>query len=278
MVKFSIITPCFNAEKYIQETLLSVLEQTVFLNGKAELEYILCDGLSQDQTIAKAEALTHQVKSGTVKIISERDRGMYDALAKGLKQSSGEIVAYINAGDYYHKCAFEVVLDIFTQNSDCQWLTGYNVAYNDASQVTYIRLPYRYRRALFECGYYGKKLPYLQQESTFWSVTLHQALDWETLAQFKYAGDFYLWLQFSQQAELKIVESYLGGFRTHQGQLSEDLSKYQSEIDKLVRQASVSEQILAACDRLLWSAPTQLKKRFNPQGILRFDHHLQKWV
>ncbi len=273
--KISIVTPCYNAARYIEETALSVLQQTAVLSKRIQLEYIICDGNSQDQTVSIVQGIQQHYPQ--VKLISEPDRGMYEALAKGLQQTSGEIVAYINAGDYYHKCAFDIVLDIFASQS-IQWLTGYNVSYNENSQVTYIRLPYRYRRAFFDCGYYGTKLPYLQQESTFWRRELQQQIDWVSLAKMKYAGDFYLWLQFAQKAQLTIVEAYLGGFRNHQGQLSEDKSKYLAEVDQWVRKPNLYEQIIAACDRLLWSAPTQLKKRFNPQGILRFDHHLQKWV
>ncbi|HAJ59018.1 MAG TPA: glycosyl transferase, partial [Cyanobacteria bacterium UBA8543] len=127
--KFSIITPCFNAEKYIEETVRSVIEQTVILSKKAELEYIICDGNSSDRTVEVVESIKCHYKCDFIKIISEPDLGMYDALSKGLKLASGDIVAYINAGDYYNKHAFDVVLEVI-ESEKANWLTGYNVFYN----------------------------------------------------------------------------------------------------------------------------------------------------
>lgn len=278
MNKISIITPCFNAENYIEETLNSVLNQTAVLSQRVQLEYIICEGQSSDQTLDRIEQIRTRLQNPQVlTIISEPDHGMYEALAKGLKRASGEIIAYINAGDYYHKCAFDIVLDIF-ETKGVNWLTGYNVAYNDRSQVVYVRLPYRYRRDFFKCGYYGTKLPYLQQESTFWSGHLNALIDFERLAKFKYAGDFYLWFQFAQKAELKIVEAYLAGFRQHPGQLSENKSKYQAEVKTLIHKPRFQDAIVAAFDRVLWSTPAQIKKALNPQGILRYNHQLQDWV
>ena len=57
-MKFSIITPCFNSEKYIKETMLSVLNQTAVINEIVELEYILVDGGSKDNTLKIINSLS----------------------------------------------------------------------------------------------------------------------------------------------------------------------------------------------------------------------------
>ncbi len=273
MTRISIITPCRNAERYIEETVLSVINQKAILSGRAELEYIICDGQSTDRTIAIIESL----KCDTMTLISEHDKTMYEALSKGLRRSTGEIVAYINAGDYFNPYAFEVVLDIF-ETGKVGWLTGYNVIYNENSQPVYFHLPYKYRKAFFACGYYGTRLPSVQQESTFWSSSLHNLIDYEYLSALKYAGDFYLWLQFSQHYELKIVETYLGGFKKSKGQLSENRAAYLDEVMGMTKRPGFQEAILVLIDRLLWSAPNKVKKLFNKKGLYRFDHELQKWV
>jgi glycosyltransferase involved in cell wall biosynthesis len=168
MNKISIVTPCFNTESCIQETIYSVLEQTAVISKRVELEYIICDGRSTDRTIE----IIKQINSPAIELISEPDRGMYDALAKGLKLATGDIVAYINAGDYYHKCAFDIVLDLFEEKK-INWLTGYTVLYNEKSYALPLLLPFKYRKRLFDCGMYLGKLPYVQQESTFWSAYLN---------------------------------------------------------------------------------------------------------
>ena len=282
MKKISIITPCFNAEKYIADTVVSVMQQSAVLNGSVALEYIICDGQSTDRTVEVVQSLLKTApESCTYKVISEADSGMYDALAKGLQMASGDIMAYLNAGDLYHPGAFDVVAEVFEAQL-ANWITGYTVCYNERSQITEMTLPYRYRRHLFECGRYGNGLPYVQQESTFWAAQLNQQIDFNRLASFKYAGDFYLWLQFAKVEDLKVVKSYLGGFKFHSGQLSqetvESVSAYQIELEKTVRQPTALENAQAAIDRLLWSAPYKLKKQLTSQAFIRYCGELESWV
>lgn len=157
-------------------------------------------------------------------------------------------------------------------------MTGYNVTYNEQSHIVDCRLPYRYRKRFFDCGYYGTKLPFIQQESTFWSSSLNELIDYNYLSSLKYAGDFYLWSQFSKAQELKIVESYLGGFRKHQGQMSENLTAYYTEMQQLVLPSSLSDLVLYCFDKCLWYLPSKIKKTFNKNGVFRFNHELQEWV
>ena len=278
MKKISIVTPCRNAERYIGETIDSVLTQSAFLSGRAELEYFICDGLSTDRTVAIAEAAAKGFRHGAVRVLSRPDHGMYEALAGGLSLATGDICAYINAGDFYAERAFDVVLDIF-ESGRAEWLTGLSVNYNEQSQLVGISLPYRYRSRLFACGAYGRTLPFLQQESTFWSTRLHQYLDFERLAGFRLAGDYYLWRQFSKHAELKIVLTHLGGFRTHRGQLSRDLPAYREEMSEILdgRRPNPLDYAVACFDAVMWKAPVAWKKRLNPLGLFIYNHAGQRW-
>jgi glycosyltransferase involved in cell wall biosynthesis len=271
--KISIITPCFNAENYIKETIESVLCQTAILSQRVELEYIICDGNSSDRTLSIIQSLS----SDYVKLISENDLGIYSALAKGLQLSTGDVTAYLNAGDYYHKCAFDIILDLF-ESKHISWLTGYTVAYNERSQLVGVKLPYKYRRRFFDCGFYIKKLPCVQQESTFWSSDLNALLDYDFLSKLQYAGDYYLWKQFSQKETLNIVEAYLGGFRHHKGQISENLDAYCLEVKSMCALPNMYDWILAYLDKILWYMPSKVKKLLNPKNLFRFDHNLQMWM
>ena len=150
MRKISIITPCRNAERYIGETVESVIGQSALFSKRADLEYIICDGNSTDKTIAIIESYDNS----SIKITSEPDSGMYDALSKGLRKATGDIIAYINAGDYYNKHAFDIVLDIF-ETQEVSWLTGYRVYYSETSYFIGADLPFKYRNRFFACGFYG---------------------------------------------------------------------------------------------------------------------------
>lgn len=275
MKKITIITPCLNAERHIGETIESVIGQSAILSGRVELEYIVCDGNSTDMT---ADIVNLYCKGNSaIKLISEQDAGMYAALAKGLKCASGEIIAYLNAGDFYNRHAFDIVLDLFEQKQ-VRWLTGYNVHYNEKSYFLNIKLPFKYRRNFFATGFYGTKLIFVQQESTFWDVSLNGCLDLDELAEYKYAGDYYLWSRFAKECDLQIVEAYLGGFRIEKGQLSENRELYLHEMMSLTVKPHLFQYILAAFDRVMWYAPVEFKKWFNKHGLFRYDHELQEWV
>ncbi|MGH9896702.1 MAG: glycosyltransferase, partial [bacterium] len=130
-LRVSIVTPCFNAKPLIGDTVASVLGQRAVESGQVSLEYLVCDGASTDGTVESIQAF----KSPCIKLVSEPDGGMYEALVKGLARASGDVVAYLNAGDYYHPNAFDVIVDIFGSRS-VSWLTGYNVFYNSRGAMT----------------------------------------------------------------------------------------------------------------------------------------------
>lgn len=89
--KISIITVTFNAEKIIEKTIQSVLAQTY-----PNIEYIIVDGLSKDNTLT----VVSQYKDRIHKIISEKDKNNYDAMNKGLALATGDYIWFLHAGDY----------------------------------------------------------------------------------------------------------------------------------------------------------------------------------
>lgn len=91
--KFSIITITFNAASVIEPTLQSVLEQTY-----TNYEYLLIDGGSKDNTVAKAKASGIEFAH----IVSEPDNGLYDAMNKGIALATGDYLCFLNAGDGFH--------------------------------------------------------------------------------------------------------------------------------------------------------------------------------
>ena len=91
--KFSIITITFNAATVIDPTLQSVLEQTY-----KNYEYLLIDGGSKDDTVAKAKASGIEFAH----IVSEPDNGLYDAMNKGIALATGDYLCFLNAGDGFH--------------------------------------------------------------------------------------------------------------------------------------------------------------------------------
>ena len=91
--KFSIITVTYNAASVIMPTLESVIAQ-----GYTDYEYILVDGGSKDDTVAIAKASGIQFAH----VISERDKGIYDAMNKGISLATGDYLCFLNAGDAFY--------------------------------------------------------------------------------------------------------------------------------------------------------------------------------
>lgn len=93
-VKFSIITPCFNSAKTIRTTIESVVHQTAH-----DIEYIIVDGGSTDGTLEIVQEYQTQFQS--LVLISGPDRGIYDAMNKGIARATGKMVGILNSDDFY---------------------------------------------------------------------------------------------------------------------------------------------------------------------------------
>ena len=94
----SIITVTYNAEQVLGRTLESVAMQTY----RGFVEHIIIDGASKDRTLEIAKTYKQQHPEIAVTVVSEPDKGLYDAMNKGLKQAKGEFVCFLNAGDKLH--------------------------------------------------------------------------------------------------------------------------------------------------------------------------------
>lgn len=96
-MKLSIITVTYNSEKTLRDTIESVLSQTY-----TDYEYIIVDGASKDNTINIVKEYEPKFE-GRMRWISEPDKGIYDAMNKGIKMSTGDVVGIINSDDFYHR-------------------------------------------------------------------------------------------------------------------------------------------------------------------------------
>lgn len=105
----SVITICYNAEKEIESTMISVLEQSF-----KDIEYIIVDGASKDGTMKKVRQILTRYPNSNVQITSEPDKGIYDAMNKGIKKASGEWVILMNSGDTF--LDNKVLENVFSHN------------------------------------------------------------------------------------------------------------------------------------------------------------------
>lgn len=221
--KISIITPNYNGGKFLEETIKSVLGQNY-----PNLEYIIIDGGSTDNSIEIIKKYEDQLSYW----VSELDNGLYHAVQKGFDKSSGEIMAWLNSDDLYHKKSLFIVSELFNEFSEINWLQGIPTIFDEKGRTVSVSSQNNWSRLDFLVGNYK----WIQQESVFWRRSLWELSGSKIDASLKYAGDFELWLRFFRSEKLFVTSSLLGGFRVRsQNQLSLDhLNDYEKEVSKLI--------------------------------------------
>jgi glycosyltransferase involved in cell wall biosynthesis len=204
-VKLSIVTPSYNQGKFIERTIRSVLEQ----QGDFELEYLVVDGGSTDQTLSILERYR-----GRLTYVSDRDAGQVDAISKGFARATGEVVAWLNSDDLYLPGALEEVTRALGQPG-ARWCFG-QCRIIDESDAEIRRGIAWYKNRLSR-RYSLRRLlttDFIPQPATFFRRDLLEEagpLD----PSFHYAMDYDLWLRFARLAAPVFIPRDLASFRWH---------------------------------------------------------------
>lgn len=223
--KVSIVTACYNSERYLEDCILSIMRQTY-----DNVEHIIVDGGSTDGTLDIIKKYDGQYN---MRWISEKDNGMYDAITKGFAMADGDIFAWLNSDDMYLPWACEVAAKVMTSLS-VNWCTGIPGQYTAGGLLHYIpRVTPVYPRCFIKRGYMDNRVSnFLQQESMFWTRELWEA-NQNVIAQYKIAGDYHLWKSFAKTDSLYTIDSVFSGIRVHEGQKSENMAAYYREVGEL---------------------------------------------
>ncbi len=201
--KISIVTPSYNQGQYLEDTILSVISQ-----GYPNLEYIIIDGGSTDESVD----IIKKYESHLSYWVSEPDAGLYFALQKGFEKSTGEIMAWINSDDMYHKKSLFVVAEVFEKFPHIRWVMGSNTFYDETGH------PFVYeedpgQQQWSKLRMYLNQGKYIQQESVFWKRDLWQDSGAHLNTSYNLAADFELWMRFFRNDQLYTLSYILGGFR-----------------------------------------------------------------
>jgi len=203
-MKISIITTNYNTDKYLEETIKSILNQ----KGNFELEYIITDGKSTDGSLEIIKKYKDKLR-----YISEKDKGQSNGINKGLRMATGDIVAFLNADDIYLDNTLDTVVRYFKDNPECMWLTGYcKIIDENGKQIKKYITEYKnrkLRRFTFEqlliedC---------ISQPATFWRRELLNEVGYidESL---HFSMDQDLWARFAKKYKLHLIREYLACFR-----------------------------------------------------------------
>jgi glycosyltransferase involved in cell wall biosynthesis len=201
--KISIVTPSFNQGQFVRATIESVLGQ-----GYPNLEYIVVDGGSTDGSVEIIREYADRLHY----FISEEDNGHADALNKGFRQSSGEIMAWLNSDDLYHPWTLRTVAEIFGQHPSVEWIVGTQAFWSDRGVL--LRSNNRYINLQ---DYVNGDFQWIQQESVFWRRSLWERAGASLNESYGLMVDGELWTRFFPLAELWHVHALLSGYREHGG-------------------------------------------------------------
>lgn len=203
--KITVVTPSYNQGLFLEETILSVLEQNY-----PNLDYIIIDGGSKDNSVEIIKKYEKYLKYW----VSEKDYGQTHAINKGLKQAHGEIAAYINSDDTYEPYTFETVRKHFLDNPNTDFVYGDVNIINEYSRVTKKKKEIDFDFFMGCCIGFGLIIP---QQSSFWKVSIHEKIGYfDELLYYNMDGDF-----FSRVAQngfkIEHIHATLSNFRWHKG-------------------------------------------------------------
>lgn len=253
--KISIVTPVFNQVDYIERTIKSIINQNY-----PNLEYIIVDGGSTDGTLE----IIKKYESKITRIISEPDQGMYYALEKGLKISTGEIIAWLNADDLYHYNSFFIIAEIFQKYNEVEFLMGQPTTFDENDRCVYVSE----LRKWSKFDYYIDKANWvIQQESTFFRRSLWKRSGEFIDKEYKLAADCELWTRFLTKgnARLYMTNALIGGFRKREKQLSSNKDLYDKEVKQIYLNAPKSSDDIKALNKIAF-----YKKYLIKLPVLRF--------
>jgi glycosyltransferase involved in cell wall biosynthesis len=201
----SIVTPSLNQASYIEQTILSVLEQ-----GYPNLEYIVVDGGSTDGTqdiLRRYEKYLHWT--------SGRDSGQSNAINKGFQKAKGEVLAFLNSDDCYAPGALQKVGEFFSGHPQAHWLSGRCRIIDELGKETRKPITIYKNFWLLSRSYpILQILNYISQPATFWRRTVFEQIGLLDETE-HFCMDYDYSLRIGKKFPLWTTDHYLANFRVH---------------------------------------------------------------
>jgi len=205
--KISIVIPSYNKVDYIEETLKSIVSQKY-----PNLEVIIQDGGSTDGTLEIIKRYLDKYPNIFI-LESKKDNGQVDAINKGLKKATGDILTFINADDYYLKDALSSVGKYFLKRPNTLWLAGKGEVMDAKGNIKW-NSSTNYKNFLLRKNKYHLLLMvnYLMQPSVFLSKEVYEKYGPFTGTK-KFVMEYDLWLKIARDMMPKILNKTLSVFR-----------------------------------------------------------------
>ena len=219
--RITLVTAVYNGEKYIEDTIQSIVSQ-----GYPNLEYIIVDDGSTDGTVEIIRKYEKQLACW----FSQTNQGLYAALNAGFARSTGEIMGWLNASDMLQVNGLFVVGSVFAALREVEWITGRPTKYSSSGMTVEVRDVPRWSRYRFLAG----ANRYIQQESTYWKRSLWERAGGALSTSYRAEGDFEQWVRFFRHAQLHSVDALIAGYRVHEDALSSsNMERYNQNCDEI---------------------------------------------
>lgn len=197
--RISIVTPSYNQGPYIGWTVRSV-----FLQRYPNLEYIMMDGGSNDETMRVLEPYT----SRFAHISSERDKGQADAIHRGFQKCTGDIMAYLNSDDMLAPGCLHFVARFFAENPHVDAIYSHRCTVDSDNKVLWYWILPRHN------DYLMSRWDLIPQETCFWRKNIFDRVG-NVDPTLRFAIDYDLFVRFMQVGKMARVNRFLGVFREH---------------------------------------------------------------
>lgn len=202
--RISVVTPNYNQGSYIEETIRSVL-----LQGYPNLEYIVIDGASTDNSVDIIKKYEPWIDYW----VSEPDSGQVDAINKGFRRAGGEWLAFINSDDLLYPDALFRVAEQIKQSTFVRWIAGYTVVFGENGEVYRIKKPDQ--KALDRPSNWITYAVQVPQQSSFIHRSVLDDLGMMDDSM-HFAFDLEYWLRMSvHQIKPQVIHEKIAGFRIH---------------------------------------------------------------
>lgn len=181
-MKVSIITITYNSEATLKDTIESVVNQSY-----GDIEYIIVDGKSTDNTLSIIESYKDKIS----KVISEKDKGLYDALNKGIALATGDLIGIIHSDDFYTNnfVIEKIIKSIEENNSDAVYADLYYVDKVDTNKIFRKWKSGSYKHGMFLNGWMPPHPTFFAKRSVYekfgsFNLSFVSAADYELMLRF----------------------------------------------------------------------------------------------
>ncbi|WP_234734318.1 glycosyltransferase family 2 protein [Tellurirhabdus bombi] len=259
--KLTVVTPSYNQADFLERTILSVLNQNY-----PNLEYFIMDGGSTDHSVEVIRKYERYLAGW----VSEKDKGQVDAINKGFRRATGEIVTFQNSDDLFAPDAFQTVADAYRQSPDVDIFFGniYKIDEHDSITEELRQLPF-----CAECQIYeGMQV---HNQSFFFKRTLLDRYGYFD-ESFRFAFDYEVITRYGLQPDVRMqrLTKLWGGFRDHDNAKSSTISQVGDQESKIIKE-KYRPLLTSSKSERFWRQYCRIRKitAFVAAGNIRYIWH-----